>query len=141
MILNLSIQADRHKAQVYFDKLLSDESPIELKKIHRGRSISQNRYLHALFALFGGECGYTIEEAKIVVKRALGYVYEKESHQFLMHTSRMTTKELSEFIDRFRNLSAQQGYYLPSADEMNENYVEIMKQVEYIEATQKRYGA
>ena len=140
MILDLSIQTDVNKAQVYLDKLVSDQSGIELKKIHKLRTNKQNRYVHALFTLFGGEFGYNPDEAKVVVKRRLGYVYDKNGEEFLVKTSAMDTKELTTFIDRFRNFSSSEGCYLPSADEMNENYIEIMKQVEYIEATQKRYS-
>ena len=140
MILDLTIPADQHKAQVYFDKLIADQSAIELKKIHKRRTNAQNRYLHAILTLYAGEWGLTTDEAKTSVKRLLGYIYEKNGEKFLEHTSDMSTAKLTEFIDRFRNHSANQGLYLPSADEMNENYVDIMKQVEYIEAIQKHFG-
>ncbi len=139
MILDLSIGHDQQKALTYLKKLIQQGSIIELKKILK-RTGKQNRYVHALFALFGGEFGYSTEEAKIIAKRRLGYVYEKNGEKFLMHTSNMTTKELSEFIEQFRNFSSAQGLYLPSADEFNQNYAEIMKMVEYIEATQKKYS-
>ncbi len=141
MILDLSIPEDCVKAHGYFDKLIKAGDAIELKKIHKNRTNKQNRYVHALFTLYGGEWGLTMEETKTVVKRELGYIYEKNGQKFLMHTSQMDTKELTEFIDRFRNMSADQGLYLPSADEFNDNYVELMKEIERIEVTQKRYGA
>ena len=140
MILDLHIPVDRQKAETYFAKLLKDESAIELKKIHQNRTNSQNRYVHALFAIFGFQFGYTIDEAKATVKRKLGYIYEKNGTWFLKKTSLMSTAELSEFIDRFRNYGASVGCYLPTAEEFNENYVEMMKQVAYIESQQSKYG-
>ena len=140
MILDLKISADLNKAEVYFAKLVKDQSSIELKKIHQRRTNKQNRYIHALFCLYGGEWGLTIDETKTIVKRELGYVYEKHGQKFLEHTSEMDTKKLTEFIDRFRNMSASQGVYLPTADEFSENYVEMMKEVEKIESMQKKYG-
>lgn len=140
MILDLRLNTDCLKAESYLAKLIKAGNAIELKKIPKKRTNKQNRYVHALFTLYGGEWGLTMDETKTVVKRELGYIYEKHGQKFLMHTSQMDTKKLTEFIDRFRNMSASQGLYLPSADEFNENYVEIMKVVEYVEATQKRYG-
>jgi hypothetical protein len=141
MLLDLSIPDELIRAQEYFDKLMDNGAKIELKKIPEKRTVKQNSYLHALFCLFGGEIGLTTEESKILVKRELGYVYEKNGIKFLSHTSDMDTEELGEFIDKFRNYSSQNGFYLPSADEFNENYFDMMKRVEYFEATQKRYGS
>ena len=133
MILDLSIEADKKKAEVYFAKLIKDGSPIELTKIHQNRTNKQNRYLHALFAIFGNTFGYDIEESKILIKRQLGYTYQKNGKAFLKRTSEMDTKELTEFIDKFRMFSSVNGCYLPSADEFDVNYIEIMKQVKYAE--------
>jgi len=134
MILDLSISADQNRARVYLDKLIKDGSPVELKKIHKNRTNRQNRYMHALFALFGSEVGYNIEETKVVVKRALGYTYKKSDQMFLKHTSEMDVKELSEFIDKFRTWSSINfRIYLPSTDEFDVNYIEIMKQISHYE--------
>jgi hypothetical protein len=81
-----------------------------------------------------------VDEAKIVVKRQLGYVYEKNGTTFLKHTSEMDTKELTGFIDRFRNWSAHNGHYLPSADEFDKHYAEIMREVEYAEYNMTKHG-
>jgi len=140
MILDLSDNVDHMKAKVYFEKLLKEQSAIELKKIHNRRTNQQNRYLHALFALYAGEWGLTTDECKTVVKRELGYVYEKHGQKFLEHTSGMDTKKLTGFIDRFRNMSASQGLYLPTAEEFSENYVTMMKEVAKIESMQTKYG-
>ena len=140
MKLNLSKPDEANKAEVYFAKLLKDGSKIELKKISPPRTINQNSYLHALMALFGGEFGWTIEQAKQVVKVRLGYVYEWHGETFYTETSRMNSKELTEFIDKFRNLSSDQGLYLPTSSEFGDNYFEVMKQVDIIESTQKQYS-
>lgn len=140
MILDLNISHDRNKAETYFTKLRETGSKIELKKIPERRTLKQNSYLHKLFTLYGGEFGWTTEEAKAVIKTALRYVYVKDGVEFLSHTSDMDTKELTIFIDRFRNLSSSQGCYLPTPEEFSENYVEMMKQVEAIESQMNRYG-
>lgn len=140
MILDTSIASDKHKAQIYFDKLLANMDKIELKKISPKRSLNQNSYLHALFSLFALNFGYSAEESKTLIKRELGYIYERNGHKFLSKTSEMTTKELTVFIDRMRNYSAANGCWLPSADDFNADYVGYMKEVERAESIEKRYG-
>jgi len=140
MLLDLNIPHDRNKAETYFAKLISDGAKIELRQIRPPRTLRQNKYVHALFALWGAEWGWSIDEAKIVVKRELGYIYERNGQDFPVKTSGMDTGQLTEFINKFRNWSAHNGLHLPSADEFHENYFEIMKEVERAEIMQKRYG-
>jgi len=140
MILDLNNQVDKAKADTYFAKLTEKGAKIELKEIHKRRTLSQNSYLHKLFTLFGGNFGWSLEEAKQIVKRKLGYTYECNGHTFLSQTGRMDTKDLTIFIDRFRNWSSSEGFYLPSPEEFSENYVEMMKQVEAIESQMNRYS-
>lgn len=139
MILDLSISHDLNKAEVYFAKLVERGSKIELKKIPERRTISQNSYVHALFTLAGSHFGHSTDEMKIVVKRILGYVYVKDDQEFYTHTSLMDTKQLTIFIDRFRNWSASEGYYLASADEMGQNWDYFAKEIEHAEIVEKRY--
>lgn len=119
---------DQQKALEYLHKLIESESKCEVKKIHPKRSVSQNSYLHVLFTLWGNEWGYTIDEAKREVKYALGYTYRKIAHKEKVmdignaeqyrKTSDMDSKELTIFIEKFRDWSAQTcGLYLPSSDE------------------------
>ena len=140
MILDLSIAPDKKKAEMYFSKLLDDGSKIELKKIAKKRTLNQNSYLHAILTLYATEWGWTLEEAKTYVKRKLGYIYRKSGEEFLTGTSGMNTKELTEFIDRFRNLSASQGFYVPSSDEMGQNWEYFAKEIERAKQIEKRYS-
>ena len=133
MLLDLEKLDDVTRAGVYLEKLTRLKAKIEIRKIDKPRTINQNSYLHALFAIFGNEFGYTIDESKILIKRELGWTYKKSGQVFLKHTSDMTVDELSRFIDRFRTFSAHLGCYLPTADEFKDNHFEIMKQVRYAE--------
>ena len=140
MILDLYKADHRKRAEVYFAKLIEQCAKIELKKIPARRTLSQNAYLHVLFALWGAEYGYSVDESKIVVKRALNYTYEKNGQVFLIHTSEMNTGELTDFINRYRNWSAAEGLYLPSADEIGDNYADYAFEIDRAEVMQKRYG-
>jgi len=140
MKLNLFIQAEANKAQVYFDKLLKDGSKIELKKISPPRTIKQNSYVHVLFQLWGSHFGYSMEEAKQVVKLQLDYTYEKDGYLFFVGTSEMTTHKLSEFVNRFRNWSASEGCYLPTSEEYLLRHFDYSQEIERAEILEKRYS-
>jgi len=120
----------------YLAKLISDKSTVELRRVKPKRTNSQNAYLHVLFTLWGLEHGYTVEEAKTNVKRHFHniFVYEKKGHKYLGRTRDMDTKQMTDFIDQFRNWSASEGYYLPSPDEYKgkyayyQNIIEINKE-------------
>ena len=140
MLLNLSISSDLNKARVYFDKLVADRSKIELKKIAPPRSVNQNSYVHVLFTLWGNHFGYTVEESKQVVKTELGYTYIKEGVLFMVRTSGMNTKELSTFVDKFRNWSAHNGCYLPDAETYLLRHFDYSQEIERAEIMDKRYG-
>lgn len=130
MKLDLSNSFDKNKAINYFDKLMKDAKKIELKEVKNIRSIRQNSFLHVVISLFGIETGYTIEEAKTLLKRQCGLVYHKNDKVFLMRTRDMKSDELATFIEWIRNYSASQGYYICSAEEYTENKFHIDKEIE-----------
>ena len=128
MKYNLKKEIDQQNARTYLDKLIETESKVELKKMHRKRGISQNAYLHVLLTLWGNEHGYYMNESKDEIKRALGYTYKKEvvsletgelvTREFFKETSKMDSRELSIFIEKFRDWSsATCGLYLPSVED------------------------
>lgn len=122
---------DKASAKEYFNRLIEQGARIEIIKKNPKRSLQHNAYLHVLFSMYGLELGYTLEEAKTLIKRELGYFYEKNGVKFLVKTSGMDSKELSDFINKFRNLSSKQGYYLPEPHEITDsltNYIESQKQ-------------
>ena len=104
---------------------------VEIKAIHKQRTNLQNRYLHLIITLYGIETGHTLDEAKVLIKRELGYTYVKNDQQYFRQTSKMDTKELTDFIDKLRNWSSKQGIYLPAPNERLDelvNYIESNKQ-------------
>jgi len=114
MILDLSIPAERNKAQTYLDKLITDGAKINLKKIPEKRTIRQNSYVHKLLQLAGTHFGYSLDEFKILIKRILGYTYQRDGNEYYTKTSQMDSKELTTFIDAPRNWASEQGCYLPT---------------------------
>ena len=140
MLLNLAKPDELAKARTYFDKLVKDADKIELRKIAKKRTVLQNSYLHVLFTLWGLHFGYTVEESKTVVKNHLGYSYEKNGQYFFVQTSGMDTKELTTFIDKFRNWSSSEGCYLPTPEEYKLRNFDYSQEIQRAEIIQNRYS-
>lgn len=130
MIYDLSSEYDVKRFKSRCEKLIAGGSPVELKE-RTNRTLSQNAYLHVCVRLFGMELGYTLEEAKTVLKRSCEFmVYEKNGSLFLRRTSEMTKNEVALFTEWIRNYAAQEGVYIPDAEEYKRNRVNIDKQIE-----------
>lgn len=131
MKYDLANTYELNSARTYFDRLVKDKRVIELIRVTEKRTLQQNKYVHVLFSLWAIEYGYNMTEAKTIVKRQCPWMrYEKNGDQFLRSTADMTTDELGQFIDWFRNWSADNGYYLPSAEEYLANQYRIDNDIE-----------
>lgn len=123
MKYNLSIKDDINKVKLYINDLVKKGSKIEVKELREKRTISQNAYLHVCLTIFALETGYTLEEIKVVLKRDYGLYYEKNGKKFLKSTSKMDTKEMTDFIEYIRTKAGIEGIYIPDADEYKCNWV------------------
>jgi len=134
MRYNLSYKENKKKLLKRLrDISASDHPVVDVKKVNKKRTLSQNNYLHLLFSLYGLEFGYTKEEAKTQVKIALGYTYTKGNYIFFQRTSKMDTKELNTFIEKFRTYSSLNGLYLPKPNEVTDRmYNEIEANKEFL---------
>jgi hypothetical protein len=131
MKYDLSINKDLKNAEFYFSKLVNSKAKVEIKKIIPNRSISINSYLHVCISLFAIEFGYTLEEAKTLLKRKCSFmIYEKKGMKFLKKTSKLNNKECSEFVEWIRNYSSENGLYIPDADEYKTNKFSIDKEID-----------
>jgi len=109
---------------------------VEFKEVRQKRSLTQNAYLHVCITLYAIEFGYTLNEAKTDLKRECSFMrYEKNGKQYLKETSKMDSKELTNFIDWLRTYASQNGCYIPTSEEYLTNRVSIDNQIE----TNKQY--
>lgn len=130
MLYDFSKDIEIQQAKSKLKFLIKKGCMVNISEKRKKRTIKQNAYLHVLFSLFGLYFGYSIEEAKDLIKRDLKYTYEKKGRIFLVKTSNMNTKQLTVFIEKFRNYSnTKGGYYLPSAEEYLTNYAEFERQI------------
>jgi hypothetical protein len=132
MKFKLSESLEKNKARQRFDFLLEKGANIELKEIRKPRSLNHNAYLHVCISLFAIEEGYSLKEAKKVLKKEChGMIYEKKGHLFLKSTAKMDSKELTIFVEWIRNFCAKElGLYIPDPDEYLANKFAIDAEIE-----------
>lgn len=91
---------------------------VDIKEIFPSRSTNQNSYLHLILADFGVHFGYTLEEAKLIYKELNReiYYYTKKGRTFIRSSAKLNKDEMARTIDRFIEITAEQGYTLPPAN-------------------------
>jgi len=131
MKYDLANRLDMKAFEIYSTKLKDLGSKIELKKLSNKRSISINSYLHVCISLFAIEYGYTLAEAKTLLKRECEFMrYEKNGSIFLVETSKQSNDDCSKFVSWIRNYASKQGLYIPDAEEYKENKFSIDKEID-----------
>ena len=131
MIYDSSISSDEKKARVKFEKLISDKKKFTLTEKGRKRTIRQNSYLHALLQLYSIEYGDTLHFCKQDLKLRCPFMhFEKDGFTYVVSSSGMDTKPLSEWIEWIRNFAGQEGIYLPNADEFGRDWDKYESEIE-----------
>ena len=87
------------------------------------RSSRMNKYLHVCIGILGNELGYDINEMKSVLKSHFGYfktVPNKLTGEEVIsydETSKMNSKECSEFINQIIRFASEQGIVIATPEE------------------------
>lgn len=125
MKYNLSIELDRRRFVTKAKELLGKGRIVELTENKR-RTLSQGRYQHLICGLLASEIGESVEYVKQeVFKRICNpdlFLITKENPilgtiEVLRSSRDLTTHEMSVAIDRYRKWCAEQGVYIPEANE------------------------
>lgn len=117
MRFNTAIPYEAKRASEYLRRLHEKKNIVEVKRVSPVRSLSQNSYLHLTFSVFGLELGYEAAEAKVIYKRLVNpelYIYKKNGQVFLRSSAELTTKEMSDSIEKWRKYAAEQGIDIPA---------------------------
>lgn len=130
MKYDLNDDNQRGKFFAYLSKLEKSKCVVELKKINPTRSNLQNRYLHAIIGIFANDEGFTIKQAKTVLKDALKWTEIKKGKKVYLETSEMDTKELSDKSEEMRVFLNEHGYNVPTPEMFRLMQYEIENQVE-----------
>lgn len=130
MIFDLSKEKEVSNCLTVIQGLIENGKRVDITQIKPKRSISINSYLHVCISLFAIEYGYTLEEAKTLLKRKCSFmIYEKNGIKFLKKTSKLDNLECSKFVEFIRNYASMQGLYIPTSEEYRTNSFEIDKEI------------
>jgi hypothetical protein len=139
---NLSIPLDRERFAARANAQLQKGSVVELTEKNL-RTNKQNNYLHLLIGVIAMDVGVRHEVAKIqYFKRLINadIFVRKVKDRFLgereeIRSSRdLSIEEMNIAIDRLRRWGAENGYYLPSPED-----VERLRDIEIEMARMKQY--
>ena len=131
MKYDLTTKSDITAFKFKVDYLIEKQKKVNLTAIREARSVKQNSYVHVAITLFAIEYGYTLNEAKTLLKRECTFMYYEKNHMmFLKSTADLNSKEMTDFIEFIRNYAGQQGLYIPSPTEYLENKFTIDRQIE-----------
>jgi len=136
MTYDLSNLFDIERTKFYLNKLIEKGARIELKEVRKKRTIDQNSLLHMWIEVFREHIGeLSFDACKRDVKRTLLGVKEVTNRftgEIMFEdykTSQMDTKELGEFMDRFKVwANVEFGCYLPYFGDVGyEELIEMYK--------------
>ncbi len=125
MQYNLNSELDRQRFKVKVKQLWTKGGIVEVTEKRR-RTLSQNNYFFLILNCFAVEIGETTEFVKQeVFKRICNpdlFLITKENPilgtiEVLRSSRDLTTHEMSVAIDRYRKWCAEQGVYIPEANE------------------------
>lgn len=135
MKFDLSQDIDIKNIDSRLQYLKKKGAKVELIEKRLNRSLDQNKYLHICAAFIAQETGYTLEEAKHILKMDFGdfLKYQKDGNTFYRSTASLSQNECSKFIDWIRAMASRElGVYIPSSEEyLNESW-EIEKQLQHV---------
>ena len=147
MLYDLNTRLGAESARTRLAHLIERGVVVELTEKRPTRTLAQNSYLHVLLAYFASQTGNTLEWVKQqYYKRTCNpdlYIGEREDRllgrvQYVRSSRELRTDEMSLSIDRFKNWAAENGIYLPDAEDnaaITEAQTEIERYKTYL------YGA
>ena len=125
MQYNLNSELDRQRFKVKVKQLWAKGGIVEIRE-KKKRTKKQNKYFYLVCALLASEVGESVEYIKQeVFKRICNpdlFLVTKENPilgtiEVLRSSRDLTTSEMSVAIDRYRKWCAEQGVYIPEANE------------------------
>lgn len=141
---NTSNPLEKQQFLLRANKLAEGGKVVGLGEKRPQRTQNQNAYLWLILGYWATQTGYTKNEAEAIYKEINKEVYyivkEINGRQitYIRHTYELTTKEMTETIDKFRNWSSMNDacpVYLPAPNEsyyFAEMEMEIERMKEYL---------
>lgn len=120
MIYNLKDWEQVKKFQKRVQGLIDKGARVDLTEKRGQRTLNQNSYFYLLLGIAGLELGYTTEEMKQILKTEICndiFSYGKDGHIFLRSTADLSSKQMTNVIDKFKVEMAKMNIYLPDPNE------------------------
>ena len=144
MVYNLSNPLHLQQFKTRCESLSNKACIVELTE-KRSRSLSQNAYLHVILDGFALQYGETPEYCKTQYFKVLVnphlFIVDKDDQfrgkvKVLRSSADLTTEEMTEAIERFRNWASKEvGIYLPAPHEQDllmQMMIETQRQNKYL---------
>jgi hypothetical protein len=144
MLYDLSNPLQAESFKVKAEALGKKGGIVELTEKKPQRSLQANKYLHVIIAYFALQVGETAEYVKkhyykILCNKDI-YIREVDDKylgkiKILRSSADLDSEEFSLTITRFRNWSAGEGIYLPSAEEhmfIQQMEIELSRNKQYL---------
>jgi hypothetical protein len=144
MLYDLSNPLQAESFKVKAESLGKKGGIVELTEKKPQRSLQANKYLHVIIAYFALQVGETAEYVKkhyykILCNKDI-YIREVDDKylgkiKILRSSADLDSEEFSLTITRFRNWSAGEGIYLPSAEEhmfIQQMEIELSRNKQYL---------
>jgi hypothetical protein len=144
MLYDLSNPLQNESFKAKAEALAKKGGIVELTEKKPQRSLQANKYLHVIIAYFALQVGETAEYVKkhyykILCNKDI-YIREVDDKylgkiKILRSSADLDSEEFSLTITRFRNWSAGEGIYLPSAEEhmfIQQMEIELSRNKQYL---------
>lgn len=124
MVYSLSDSLDMKRFCKRIQALMKKGSTVELTEVMM-KTVQQNRYLHLLLGVLAMETGNRMEFVKQNYLKKLAcpdiFIVKQDDgiagrSVYLRSVADLSKEEMSLVIERFKVWSAEQGYYMPDAD-------------------------
>lgn len=111
---------DRELFKTALESLKDGEYALHIKKKSKLRSTQQNNYLWSLYTILAQSFGWDVEEMHDFLRARFLYTIKEvggDKYKVLSSTTKLTTKEFMEYIQKIQKFGAEHGVFLPNPDE------------------------
>ena len=112
-------------------ELIEKKAIVDLRAKRKKATLSQNSYLHVCINMYAIFVGETLNRTKTDLKRDCSFMVEEyKGKKYLISSSDLNTKELTNWIEWIRNYASVNGVFIPSPEDYRINWAEYEKEIQ-----------